>query len=147
MVSWDIVQRSKESGGLGVRNLKIANVSLLLKWLWQWKDQEPIKVVTGIRRCGKSTLLSMFQNQLRENGINDNQIIVINFEHPDFIELDNSIAVWKYLKPKIVKGRKVKGPNGDKDLPGLKTRVPSGLSAEMMDKILARSDEYLTFWP
>ena len=47
----------------------------------------------------------------------------------------------------IFKGRKVKGPDGDKDLPGLKTKVPGGLSAEMMDKILARSDEYLTFWP
>ena len=47
----------------------------------------------------------------------------------------------------IFKGRKIKGPDGDKDLPGLKTKVPDGLSAEMMDKILARPDEYLTFWP
>ena len=47
----------------------------------------------------------------------------------------------------IFEGRKVKGPDGDKDLPGLKTKVPDGLSAEMMDKILARPDEYLTFWP
>jgi hypothetical protein len=47
----------------------------------------------------------------------------------------------------IFKGRKAKGPDGDKDLPGLKTKVSGGLSAEMMDKILARSDEYLTFWP
>ena len=77
-----------------------------LNWLWKWKDQEPIKVVTGIRRCGKSTLLSMFQNQLRANGIKDSRIIAINFEHPDFIELDNSADVWKYLKPKIAKRRK-----------------------------------------
>ncbi len=76
-----------------------------LKWLWQWKDHEPIKVVTGIRRCGKSTLLSMFQEQLREDGINADQIVAINFEHPDFMELDNSAAVWKYLKPKIAQGR------------------------------------------
>ena len=74
-------------------------------WLWKWKDQEPIKVVTGIRRCGKSTLLSMFQNQLTESGIADGQIVAINFEHPDFIELDNSAGVWKYLKPRIFKGR------------------------------------------
>ena len=47
----------------------------------------------------------------------------------------------------IFKGRKVKGSDGDKDLPGLKTKVPDGLSAKMMDAILARSDEYLTFWP
>ena len=78
-----------------------------LKWLWQWKDQEPIKVVTGIRRCGKSTLLSIFQSQLRENGIEDNQIIAVNFEHPDFMELYKSSDVWKYLKPRIVQGRKM----------------------------------------
>ena len=48
----------------------------------------------------------------------------------------------------IFKGRKVKGANGDKDLPGLKAKVLSdGLSAKMMDAILARPDEYLTFWP
>jgi len=47
----------------------------------------------------------------------------------------------------IFKGRKVKGPDGDKDLPGLKAKVPDGLSAKMMDAILVRSDEYLTFWP
>ena len=47
----------------------------------------------------------------------------------------------------IFNGRKVKGPDGDKDLPGLKAKVPGGLSAKMMDAILARPDEYLTFWP
>jgi predicted AAA+ superfamily ATPase len=67
-----------------MKSLKIIDRPNGLKWLWQWKDQEPIKVVTGIRRCGKSTLLSIFQSQLRENGINEGQIISINFEHPDF---------------------------------------------------------------
>lgn len=47
----------------------------------------------------------MFQDQLHENGVSDAQVIAVNFEHPDFIELDNSVAVWKYLKPKIAKGR------------------------------------------
>lgn len=47
----------------------------------------------------------------------------------------------------IFKGRKVKGQDGDRDLQGLSAKVPDGLSAEMMDKILARPDEYLTFWP
>ena len=78
-----------------------------LKWLWQWKDQEPIKVVTGIRRCGKSTLLSIFQSQLRESGVEENQIIAINFEHPDFMEMEDPSAIWKYLKPRIVQGRKM----------------------------------------
>ena len=47
----------------------------------------------------------------------------------------------------IFKGRKVKGQDGDRDLQGLRAKIPDGLSAEMMDKILARPDEYLTFWP
>jgi predicted AAA+ superfamily ATPase len=89
-----------------MKSLKIIDRPNGLKWLWQWKDQEPIKVVTGIRRCGKSTLLSIFQSQLRENGINEGQIISINFEHPDFMDVNDSAAAWKYIKPKIARGRK-----------------------------------------
>ena len=47
----------------------------------------------------------------------------------------------------IFNGRKVKVAGSDKDLPGLKAKLSSGLSAKMMDEILARRDEYLTFWP
>ena len=47
----------------------------------------------------------------------------------------------------IFNGRKDKRADGDKDLPGLKVKLPDGLSAKMMDEILARRDEYLTFWP
>ena len=47
----------------------------------------------------------------------------------------------------IFNGRKGKGAESGKDLPGLKDKVSGGLSAKMMDDILARSDEYLTFWP
>lgn len=47
----------------------------------------------------------------------------------------------------IFNGCKGKGAESGKDLPGLKDKVPGGLSAKMMDDILARSDEYLTFWP
>ncbi|MCI6443762.1 MAG: AAA family ATPase, partial [Clostridia bacterium] len=45
-----------------------------------WKDEQVIKVVTGIRRCGKSTLLDLYKQYLTTNGINDEQIISINFE-------------------------------------------------------------------
>ena len=47
----------------------------------------------------------------------------------------------------IFNGRKDKRADGDKDLPGLKVKLPGGLSAKMMEEILARRDEYLTFWP
>ena len=43
-----------------------------------WKDEQVIKVVTGIRRCGKSTLLAQYQDWLRVNGVTDAQIVSVN---------------------------------------------------------------------
>ena len=50
-----------------------------LNILKNFKDQQIIKVITGIRRCGKSTLLEIFQDYLKDNGISDEHIISINF--------------------------------------------------------------------
>jgi len=55
-----------------------------LEELKRWKDKDLIKVITGIRRCGKSTLFELFINYLKEIGINDNQIIKINLEDADY---------------------------------------------------------------
>ena len=55
-----------------------------LKKLIGFKDKQLIKVITGIRRCGKSTLLKIFSKYLLDNGIGENQIITINFENPDY---------------------------------------------------------------
>jgi len=55
-----------------------------LEQLISWKDENVIKVVTGIRRCGKSTLLQQYQEYLCSSGITDDQIIAINFEDLDF---------------------------------------------------------------
>lgn len=44
------------------------------------KDKQIIKVLTGVRRCGKSTILQMFRQQLLDEGIEQSQIIFINFE-------------------------------------------------------------------
>ncbi len=57
----------------------IARTTYLNK-LSLWKDQNVIKVITGIRRCGKSTLLKMFQDKLVQNGVERNQIISLNLE-------------------------------------------------------------------
>lgn len=67
-----------------------------LNMLKRWKDTDLIKVVTGIRRCGKSTLFELFINYLKEIGINDSHIISINLENPennfsDYMELYNYI--------------------------------------------------------
>ena len=48
-----------------------------------YKDKHIIKVVTGIRRCGKSTLLKMFRNYLIETGVKENQILFLNFKDFD----------------------------------------------------------------
>lgn len=55
-----------------------------LQKLIAWKDEQVIKVVTGIRRCGKSTLLELYKNYLRNNGVSENRIVTVNFE-----ELEN----------------------------------------------------------
>jgi hypothetical protein len=77
-----------------------------LSILKNFKDQQIIKVITGIRRCGKSTLLQMFQDYLKENGVKDNQIISINFEDADYEELQDRKKLYNYIKEKLVKGKK-----------------------------------------
>ena len=68
-----------------------------LNELQKWKDEKVIKVVTGLRRCGKSTLLSMFQQRLIESGVNQSQIISINFEDLQYEPLKDYTALYKYV--------------------------------------------------
>ena len=77
-----------------------------LSILKNFKDQQIIKVITGIRRCGKSTLLEIYQDYLRDIGVNDNQIISINFEDADYEELQDRKKLYEHIKSKLVKGRK-----------------------------------------
>lgn len=51
-----------------------------LEKLRRWRDKDVIKVVTGVRRCGKSTLLKLFAEELKKNGVDDSRIITINLE-------------------------------------------------------------------
>ena len=77
-----------------------------LSILKNFKDQQIIKVITGIRRCGKSTLLELFQDELKRSGVKNNQIISINFEDADYEELQDRKKLYEYLKSKLVKGKK-----------------------------------------
>ena len=70
-----------------------------------FKDKQLIKVVTGIRRCGKSTLLEIYQNWLLEHGTEKAQIISINFEDIDFEELTDYRRLYSYLKERLVPGK------------------------------------------
>ena len=72
-----------------------------------FKDQQIIKVITGIRRCGKSTLLEMYQDYLKKNGVLKEQIISINFENSDYEELQDRKKLYEYIyKIKISKKQK-----------------------------------------
>lgn len=69
-----------------------------LKKLIAFRDKQLIKVVTGVRRCGKSTLLKMYQEWLREQGVEASRIISINFEDIDYEELTDYKKLYDYLK-------------------------------------------------
>lgn len=73
-----------------------------LEKLIEWKDDDVIKVVTGIRRCGKSTLLMQYQAYLKSIGIEENQIIAVNFEELEYEELCDYKKLYAYIKDRLV---------------------------------------------
>lgn len=76
-----------------------------LEHLIQWKDEQVIKVVTGIRRCGKSTLLLQYQEWLKASGVSDEQIVTINFEELEYEELQDYKKLYAYLKNRLCTGK------------------------------------------
>ena len=78
---------------------------IYLKELISFKDKNLIKVITGIRRCGKSTLFDLYTNYLLENGIKEEQIIRINLEDADFDFIQSYKELYEYVKSKLVKDK------------------------------------------
>ena len=76
-----------------------------LQQLISWREEQVIKVVTGIRRCGKSTLLKQYQNYLRETGVAPEQIISINFEELEYEHLLEYRALYQYVKERLYPDR------------------------------------------
>lgn len=72
-----------------------------------YKDKKIIKVITGVRRCGKSTLLQMFQDHLLGSGIDEDQILSINFEDCDYDYLRNPQELHNYIKGKLIPDKTV----------------------------------------
>ena len=72
-----------------------------LDLLKKWKDDQVIKVITGIRRCGKSTLLALYQDYLRSQGVADDQIIYVNFEELEYEDLLDYKALYSYIKSQL----------------------------------------------
>lgn len=73
-----------------------------LNKLITWKDKQLIKIVTGVRRCGKSVLLKMYQDYLKNNGVKESQIVTINFEDLDYEELTNYKKLYNYFNKKLI---------------------------------------------
>ena len=73
-----------------------------LNFLKKLKDKNIIKVVTGIRRCGKSTLFELYKKYLLENGVNKNQIISLNFENPKDMIFNDWKELYTYIENKLL---------------------------------------------
>lgn len=76
-----------------------------LEKLREWKNKNIIKVITGIRRCGKSTLLRLFADELLSNGVDSSQIISINFEEMEYEDLLDYKKLYQYIKDHSVEGK------------------------------------------
>ncbi len=74
-----------------------------LEQLATWREEEMIKVVTGVRRCGKSTLFELYIEQLKADGVTDEQIVFVNLEDEDFVELLDYKKLHEYVKPRLKK--------------------------------------------
>lgn len=77
-----------------------------LKKIRPFYEQDLIKVITGIRRCGKSVILNQIMDELKENGIDEKQIIYINFEFADYMEITKANLFNEYVEKKIVNSKK-----------------------------------------
>lgn len=66
------------------------------------KDQNIIKVISGVRRCGKSTLLVMFAEELKNNGVSENQVQFYNFEDLDTLAIGDIYQIHAYIKERLV---------------------------------------------
>ena len=79
---------------------------LYLDKIIAFQDTEPVKVVTGIRRCGKSSLLKLMIAHLKECGIAENQIVAMNFESHEFRKM-TSDDLYGYVKERILQNKRM----------------------------------------
>ena len=85
---------------------ELINRAEYLNQLIENKDVDLVKIVTGIRRCGKSSLLDLFHRYLLAEGIEDSHIIHINLESLRYRNLNNYLSFYDYISERIPKNDK-----------------------------------------
>ena len=87
-------------------NTTLKKRDLYLNRMIAFQDKEMIKVMTGIRRCGKSSLMRLMAEHLRETGVQDEQIIEMNFESMRFPDMD-ARGFYEYVKERILPDKRM----------------------------------------
>ncbi|MDD0822885.1 ATP-binding protein [Mannheimia sp. AT1] len=86
--------------------MKLISRPNYINFLRRHKDKHIIKVVSGVRRAGKSVLFQLFKNELLAQGVAENHIISINFEDLAYYELRDFLALNQYIEQKLLDGQK-----------------------------------------
>lgn len=85
--------------------MKLIERASYMDFLQRNRERPIIKVVSGVRRCGKSTLFSLYQHHLLQDGVTEEQIHVINFENLEFEDLQEYHALYRYVCERLVPGK------------------------------------------
>ena len=93
-------------GGAVMQTQDLKSRDIYLNQLIAFQDTEPVKVVTGIRRCGKSSLLRLMRKHLMETGIGQDQIISMNFESMEYRDMDVKVF-YSYVKERVLPDRRM----------------------------------------
>lgn len=91
---------------MAIKDYTLKPRDIYLKRLIAFQDTEPVKVVTGIRRCGKSSLLKLMRQHLLDSGIYPEQIVSMNFEFMEFREMDVK-SFYLYIKDRVLNDKRM----------------------------------------
>lgn len=112
--------------------------------LISWQDKNIIKVVTGLRRSGKSTLLEMFRQHLIENNIDKEQIVSINFEALEYEELTDYKMLYQYIIKQLIPNKKMYIFLDEiQNVPNYEKTIDSLYIKENIDIYMTGSNSYL----
>lgn len=78
-----------------------------LNQLVSWKDKDIIKLVSGVRHCGKTTILKMYQEYLLNSGVDQSQIISINFDDLEYEKLLDYHKLYQYITDRLVENKMI----------------------------------------